>query len=361
MTHVRRPSEKAPITIHKQFVDDFKPFLIKKVNQYMLLMKVGQGADAKVYLAEDCNSNKLYAIKVFSIESNSKSPTKTIPLEREIRIMRKTNHVYIVSLHEVLHSALKNSAYLVLEWASYGSLKRIIDKKIQLSEQTLSTIFFQIILGLEYLHSEGIVHQDIKPSNLLLFEGGIAKIADFGVGHSFQSANMCIGSPAYQSPDLFEDDSDTEGEEFVTDAAKGDIWSLGVTLFEACFFELPFIGENLYEIASNSRKNPLKFPQAISEDLKDLLSKMLNPSFRDRASLDQVKNHNFFKQASDKFELPIKPITPPHIDSSHSLVTITAEKCDTNFSFASMKMSSSWSGILNDIASKPHSPLFDLN
>ena len=266
-THVRRTTLGSPIKINQIFIDDPKNNSLKKVNEFLMLKKIGQGSFGKVYIGKSSENNQLYAIKVFSLDSQLKSPSKIPSLEREIRIMRMMEHPNILKLHKVLHSPFKNTVYLILDYASLGSLQRIIDNKIEMSEITISSIFKQIINGLEYLHKQGIVHQDIKPSNLLLSHEGIAKIADFGIGHSFQSANMVFGSPAYQAPEAFDDDNENDNDLPPLDVAKEDIWSLGVTLYQAVFHQLPFIGENYFEIAKLSKQYGLIFTKKISNEL----------------------------------------------------------------------------------------------
>ncbi|EAY08243.1 CAMK family protein kinase [Trichomonas vaginalis G3] len=320
----------------------------RKVNQYNLLKTIGQGANCKVVLIQDSLNRKYYAAKVFKLAKTYPNAKTSLPLEREVRIMKKIHHENIVNFREVLFAPEKNAFYLIMEWGNCGSLQNLIDTKIKIAEKTIASIFRQLVNGLSYLHSQGFVHQDIKPSNVLLFSDGTAKIGDFGIGHSFQSAETVVGTPAYQAPEIFDDSYDDLTDLPALDPAKEDVWSLGVTLFETLFGKLPFTGENVYEIARTIRKIGLVLPNNISGPLSDLLFGMLNPDPTKRLSLDEVKESSFFKDSSDRFVPPINPVEPPKPDNLLPIYQIAASVCDDTFSVASKKnlsISNSWDGL----------------
>jgi serine/threonine-protein kinase 11 len=239
-----------------------------------------------------------------------------------------------VKLHEVLHSKKRQMAYLILDWASFGSLQTIIGQK--LTVDVIASIFKQIVNGLQYLHSQGIVHQDIKPSNILLFKDGIAKLSDFGIGHSFDSADAVVGTPAYQAPEFFDDDPDA-----ILDPVKEDIWSLGVSLYQATFGQLPYFGESMFELAWTAKNSTLKIPDNAPEPLRELISKMLEIDPSKRFDLSEVRDHPFISQASDKFTLDVTPKVIPK-RTSKSMTAIPAVVCEEGYTFSSTKRSFSW-------------------
>jgi serine/threonine-protein kinase 11 len=177
-----------------------------------------------------------------------------------------------------------------------------------------------------------MVHKDIKPSNLLLFENGVVKIADFGVGHSFASAETVIGTPLYQAPEFLSDD-------IGFDPAKEDVWSLGVTLFESLFGRLPFTGETVYEIAQASGAG-LEFPESASECVRDLCIKMLCPDPERRIAMADVAAHPFFN--GEKQPVVEIGMTPPMMKVSQSLVSVAAEICDDDYLFTMRSVASLW-------------------
>lgn len=316
-------------------IDDIKQDRTKKVNQYAILQKLGQGANCKVFLVQDTNTSKYYACKIFNIDHKARSPSRHNNLEREIRMMKLMSSEYVVSLHDVLYASKKKRAYVIMEWADCGTLQDIIDKKTPLDEYTLKKIFLQVLNALEFVHSNGIVHQDIKPSNIMMFSSGKIKLGDFGIGHSFQSADTVIGSPAYQAPEVFVDLLDESEYLPEFDPAKEDIWSLGVSLFEAKFHYLPFKGDNAYEIPRYIKEVGLVIPPGSSPEYEDLLKKMLDTNPATRITLAEIKEHPFFAGVEDTEVHLCQPDEPDKIDPKLMIHQICAVVCDDNFCFAS--------------------------
>ncbi|OHS98627.1 Serine/threonine-protein kinase STK11 [Tritrichomonas foetus] len=341
----RRASLQGLRTFNKFIVEEVKRQVTKKVNQYVLIKKLGSGSTSKVYLAHDCITNNQYAAKMIHLADKRHSGDGAAGLEREIRIMRLLNHPNIIKLHEVLYASQTDTAYLFIEYADCGTVENLISEKIHISDASLASIFKQLATGLLYLHGEGIVHHDVKPSNMMLFSKGLAKLADFGIGHSFTSAEEVIGTPAYQAPELLGDDS----SDYEDDPAKEDVWSLGVSLYEAAFGELPYTGNNLYEIVNCILTTPLKIPEnnKRSPHLIDLIHKMLQTRQKERITLEDVLKHPFFENASETARIPIPPITIPPINFNHKMNYVSATVCDENYTFAKDLRSFSWPGCVS--------------
>ena len=331
MFHVRRVNERLPI-LTPMFIDDIESKPVVKLNNYLLAAKLGEGSHAKVHLAIDTKTDKKYAAK--AIRFGGRLGSSPAQLEREIRIMRRLSHPNIVTLHEVLLRTDTTTAYLIMEYADFGTLSGRV-----LTEPQIASVLKQVISGLQYLHGQGIVHQDLKPSNIMLFSGGIVKIGDFGIGHSFQSADAVVGSPAYQAPEFFD-----EGEGDL-DPVKEDIWSLGVTLYETAFGRLPFVGETAYEIATNVKHTKLEFDEGASDEFRDLLEHVLCVDPEQRYSLDEILNHKFMEKASDRLSLDGLPEKRLKMKSSASTVQVVAEVCDGDLCFPTVgvqRTSLSW-------------------
>jgi serine/threonine-protein kinase 11 len=276
---LRRPKQR-PLSFAPLLVPDREPKPPIKLNDYQFVGRLGRGGCANVHLAIDCRTNSKVAVKSIRLGSS----IRLSALEREIRNMRQLSHPNVRRLLEVLHRPDNNTVYLVLEYAA-SSLKGHV-----LSEPIAAAIFAQVVSGLRHLHSVGIVHQDVKPSNILVTDAGEAKIADFGIGHTFASAHDVIGTPAYQPPEILE-------ESTLRDPVKEDVWSLGVTLYETMFGSLPFGGDNVFEIIEAAKKFDLKMPEGASRELQTLLTGMLATLPEERLSLEDVAHHLWFAKA----------------------------------------------------------------
>lgn len=358
MLRLRRSTIPPVLPKGRLIVEEARQPKMKKVNQYLLTSKLGTGSSSKVYLSIDEDNGKYYAAKAVHVLERRHNGQGASSLEREIRIMRQMNHPNIVKLYDVLYASRYDIAYLFMEWADCGTLQDAINKPHRFDEISLASIFKQIIYGLSYLHSKGIVHKDIKPSNILLFSYGAAKLSDFGIGHSFQSAEAVVGSPAYQAPELFDGSKDDDNisnfeEEDVEeiDPTKGDIWSLGISLFEAAYGYLPFIGENMYEIVHQIYTTELSIPQnnEYSPLLADLITKLLTVDQAKRPTLDEVLNHDFFKQAVDAPNFQLQKHQPPAVLPDVKIVKVEATICHENFSFISEMRSFSCPGNFEEV------------
>lgn len=359
MIRVRRSTIPPVLPKGRLIVEEARQPKMKKVNQYLLRSKLGAGSSSKVYLAVDEDTGLYYAAKALHVLERRHNVQGASSLEREIRIMRLLNHPNIVKLHDVLYASRYDIAYLFIEWADCGTLQDAINNRHHFDEISIASIFKQIINGLSYLHSKGIVHKDIKPSNILLFSYGAAKLSDFGIGHTFQSAEAVVGSPAYQAPELFDGSNDeeevsngsSEEEADEIDPTKGDIWSLGISLFEAVFGYLPYVGENMYEIIHEIYHTELNIPKDhnYSPLLIDLIQKMLTIDQLTRPSLEELLKHEFFTKAVASPNFNISPHTPPAILPDVKIVKVEATVCRENFSFTSEMRSFSCPGNFEEV------------
>ncbi|EGG11108.1 uncharacterized protein MELLADRAFT_29246, partial [Melampsora larici-populina 98AG31] len=181
-------------------------------------------------------------------------------LKKEIAIMKRLRHRHIVQLKEVIDDAKSKKVFMILEFMEGGQViwqDEITQTPLMTVEQVRRT-FRQVLLGLEYLHYQGIIHRDIKPANLLwTADRETVKISDFGVSHlsgvlkrsgsNDQALRKTEGSPAFMAPELCSPNTFGKGER--PGVGKGiDIWALGVTLFCLLFGRTPFKAPNEYEL-----------------------------------------------------------------------------------------------------------------
>jgi serine/threonine-protein kinase 11 len=202
----------------------------------------------------------------------------------------------------------------VFDYAEMGSLAGYIDRGQPLSPDAVFSILRQIIEAVRYLHGLGFVHHDIKPSNILLHANGVALLGDFGIGCTFHSAGMVMGSPAYQAPEALRDDSgseiDSDGDLPAEYPQKEDIWALGVTLYQSLFMRLPYDGTNLFEVVHSIWTHPLLLPDGTDPELAKLFAGMLCTDPESRYGIEDVLASPLFngKDVGAPIELPPAPV-----------------------------------------------------
>ncbi|KAL5274503.1 CAMKK2 family protein [Megaselia abdita] len=272
-----------------------------QLNQYKLMDQIGQGSYGLVKLAYSEEDSTHYAMKILSKRKllrkaglMGRGPKKTTsPLDRvyrEIAVLKKLDHPNVVKLVEVLDDPLEDSLYLVFELVELGEILSIPTEK-PLTEERSWSIFRDAVLGLEYLHYQRIIHADIKPGNLLLAEDGGVKIADLGVCNEFfgedaaMTNSSTVGTPAFRAPETL-----IPGQHIYSGKAA-DIWALGATLYSLVYGNVPFMANSVPAVYEKIKHEKLNFPEApqVSNDLKDLLQKILTKDPSKRITLPLIK------------------------------------------------------------------------
>ena len=176
--------------------------------------------------------------------------------------------------------------YIVMELCEEGDLTSFIKKRRGhlLPEDDVMRIFVQICLGLAHTHSEGVLHRDMKPSNILLSKGSIVKLADFGIARVMSGkeklAKTVVGTPYYLSPEICEDRPY---------GVSSDMWSLGCVLYELCALKRPFEGTSFPSLIVrilNGKYPPI--PSSYSEDLHGVIEALLQRDPDARPTLDDI-------------------------------------------------------------------------
>lgn len=281
---------------------DFKLNLFGKYEVGKLL---GCGAFAKVYHARDVRTRQSVAIKTVSKQKILKGGFME-HVKREISIMRRLRHPHIVRLHEVL--ATKTKIYYVMEFAKGGELFTKVSKG-RFSEDLSRRYFQQLISAVDYCHSRGVYHRDLKLENLLLDENWDLKVTDFGLSAVTDQIrpdgflHTLCGTPAYVAPEILEKKG--------YNGAKVDIWSCGIILFVLNAGYLPFTDANLMAMYRKIYKGEFRCPKWTSHGLKLLLTRLLDTNPETRISIEQIRNDPWFRkgykevksQFGDEFEL----------------------------------------------------------
>jgi serine/threonine protein kinase len=273
----------------------------KTLNQYLILKKIGRGSTSKVYLIYEQQTKEYFILKCSSIKLKN-NYLHIHPSSHEINILQQLSHPNIIRMKE--HFVDSKSIYLIEEYVSCITLAQVLkekqknENKNKISEDLASLLFQQIAEGMLYLHKKGIVHHDMKPSNIVINDQNQVKIIDFGLSSHLNDYQSCISSPCYQAPEVVDFDIDVE-----YDQSKEDVWSFGISLFESLFGYLPYEGEDVYQICYNIRSKPLFIPSGCSDLLKDLIEKTLRIDPKERISSQDLINHPFFNNEIESFQI----------------------------------------------------------
>ncbi len=210
--------------------------------RYKLVDFIGQGGMSLVYRAVDIRTGHSVAIKILKSEYNSDKEFME-RFQREAQAASLMSHHNIVNLLDV--GVEGEYRYLVLEYVSGSTLKEIIQQKGRLNTNTAIQITVRILSALQHAHSNGIIHRDIKPQNVLVNADGHVKVADFGIARmtnafTISKGDTVVGSVHYSSPE--------QAGGSVVDATS-DIYSTGVVLYEMLTGHVPFVGDTPVAVA----------------------------------------------------------------------------------------------------------------
>ncbi|TFH37996.1 MAG: serine/threonine protein kinase [Anaerolineales bacterium] len=249
-----------------------------KLGRYDVLLEIAQGGMATVYRGYDLERDQAVAIKVLS-PFLSNQPKFRARFEREVELMHSLRHPNIVPVLD--YGRERHSMYLVMPFMNVGSLADRLHQG-PISVTAGSRIIDQMAVALEHAHAFGVVHRDVKPSNILIDEKYHAWLADFGFAYVYDgSVNLTgstlIGTPAYMAPEQILGHKVTP---------KADQYALGVVLYQLCTGRLPFNADTPMKLALKHATEPLPRPRLVNPNLPDAVEEVLlrvlskDPNFR---------------------------------------------------------------------------------
>jgi len=275
----------------------------KKLDKYLVGETIGKGATSKVKLGRDSTNGRNVAIKILTADSKSFDMDE---LRKEIDVLKALRHKNIIRMYDCFENVLfpgsgktSTTVVMVLELATKGELFDFFMHTGNFESPLARWFFKQMCDGIEYCHGEPrcIAHRDLKPENVLLGDGYLVKLVDFGfartfkndVGHT-QKMSTALGTPGYAAPEILARQKYT---------ANVDIFSLGVILF-ICIAGFPPFQEakaNDWWFDKIMKKKFALFWKAherthkFSDDEKDLLLRMLAHKPSDRITWEQIRKH----------------------------------------------------------------------
>ena len=265
---------------------------------YQIIKLIGKGSFGRVYLGLQKLTNRLVAIKCLEKEFIKEDSSKR-KIKSEIEILNLVHgHPNIIKLLEVFENS--KFVFFVMEYAANNDLLQLLKEKKQLEEDEARIFFYQIASGVRQCHRKGVVHRDIKLDNILIDENNICKICDFGVSRKMRPnelVNEQCGTPAYLAPEII---SDKGYKNFSV-----DIWSLGVLLYCMISGQMPFRADTKETLNQLILEAHFEYPIDIipSEDLKDLISKMIERDPDRRITIEGIFQHNWLSSIDRKDDL----------------------------------------------------------
>ena len=264
-------------------------FMGDKFEDFELLQLLGEGSYGKVVKVSSKINQKIYATKILNLEHKEDEGISKEEKEKyftsEIELLKVLNHPNIVKYYKSFKE--KNNLYIIMEYFDNGDLETYIKvleynkNKNYLEKEEIWSIFYQCISGLNYLHSKGVVHRNIKPQNILMSKNKIIKIGDFEVSALFQeskdmkeemkkihkASGSLLGTQEYMAPELFKKKYNE----------KIDIFSMGCVFYKVCFLKnyqkREFMKEGDFLIRKMISE---EIPKNIDNNIIDIISEMTN-------------------------------------------------------------------------------------
>lgn len=244
----------------------------KTIGRYQVVEELGQGGMATVYKAMDTRLEREVAIKLIRKSAFSPEALRRVleRFEREAKSLARLSHANIVKVFDF--GKFEGSPFLVLEYLPGGTLRDALGRA--LPWRTAIQLLLPVARALHYAHQNGIIHRDVKPSNILLRENGEPMLTDFGIAkllaaddsHTLTASGVGIGTPMYMPPE--------QGMGKKIDA-RADVYALGIVLYELITVHKPYQADTPMEMVLKQMNEPLPRPTQFVPDLPEAVEAVL--------------------------------------------------------------------------------------
>ncbi|XP_028294005.1 serine/threonine-protein kinase PAK 6 [Gouania willdenowi] len=285
-----RPPPDPPKVTHEQFKAALQMVVDKGDPRSYLenFAKIGEGSTGVVCIATEKHSGRQVAVKMMDLRRQQRREL----LFNEVVIMRDYQHRNVV---EMFKSALvEEELWVIMEYLQGGALTNIVSET-RLNEEQIATVCEAVLQALAYLHSQGVIHRDIKSDSILLTLDGRVKLSDFGfcaqISKDIPKRKSLVGTPYWMAPEVIS--KSPYGTEV-------DVWSMGIMVVEMVDGEPPYFSETPVAAMKRLRDEPapsVRNTNQVSPVLKDFLDRMLTRDPLDRASATDLLEHPFLLQS----------------------------------------------------------------
>jgi serine/threonine protein kinase len=268
----------------------------RTLGAYRLVDVVGEGSFGQVWKARKVGELQTVAIKLIPKAGKKESEIKG--LRQEIDILKTLRHTNIIQMVDAFETS---SDFCVVTEFAQGELFEILESDTSLSEKVVQSIARQLVGALHYLHSNRIIHRDMKPQNILIAADGTVKLCDFGFARAMSQDTFVLtsikGTPLYMAPELVQ-------EKPYTPAV--DIWSMGVILYELFVGKPPFYTTSIYKLIKQIVNESPKYTSAMSEDFRSFLEGVLQKDPKKRLGWPDLLQHPFIATGSNDSQSDLK-------------------------------------------------------
>ena len=291
-----------------------------QVDDLILTKSLGKGAFGEVFLTQKKGYKELFATKRLD-RAFSEKPENIKRLANEITLLKKINHPNIVRLIDLKKT--KSHCYIVMEFCNGGDLSGCLKKykaahRRPFPEEVVQYIMRQVVSGLAFLHSNKIIHRDLKLDNILVtfpsendkkslnMMKATAKIIDFGFATKLHSSKSnltytVLGTPSNMDPQLLKNmETRTPNQQGYDE--KADIWSLGTLCYEMLVGHMAFCGSSMQELFQKVRQGTYSLPTNLSKEVVSFINGMLQKDPSKRLSASQLLKHEFLVKNVKQFQ-----------------------------------------------------------
>lgn len=261
------------------------------MEKYSVLDEVGKGSFGVVCRCRCLMDNKVYVVKIIDLHAMPRDEQENTLAE--VRLLHQLDNPFIVRYRESFFD--DNKLHIVMKYCSGGELsgrvKNAKQRGVFLDEGQIMAWFVQVCLAVQYCHSLGIIHRDLKSQNIFLTKSGNCRLGDFGIARVLGTENFAstmIGTPYSMAPEVIQQ---------YPYGAKSDVWALGCVLYELCALRNPFESKTLPQLMWKIvNDEPPSLPDHVSSQVQALVTSLLAKDPDKRPTVDDVLHSPFLKE-----------------------------------------------------------------